>query len=206
MGQARHDRRHGRKGVGLSRPPSLFIGPHFPSPDRDLRVVLHPRQAKAGAEHADIGLIGEDAPGEVVVLGHVADADHHEIVGIPGDEVALHHLRTTHHLALEILQQVLALALQRDRGEDDQGAPDLDRIHQRHVAGDDALLAQAPDPPVAGGRRDADPLRQRLVGDLVVLLQQGQDLAVDGVEGGGRLGRYIRKNLSSGSHIVLADF
>src|SRR4029077_1904533 len=77
---------------------------------RNLSIVLHSRQAEAGAEHADVRLVGEDPPREFVVAIHVGHADDDQIIRIAGDEIALHHFGAAGHLALEILKQILALA------------------------------------------------------------------------------------------------
>jgi len=83
---------------------------------------------------------------------------------------------------LEVLQEALALALERDAREHDQAAADAERVEQRDVGRDDALGAQPLHPPRTGRRRDADRGRQFQVGDLVVLLRTIEDAAVDAVE------------------------
>src|SRR5262249_48823379 len=60
--------------------------------------------------------------------------------------------------------------------------PDLVLVHQRHAAQDDVLGLEPLDPLPARGGREPDLLTDFGDGQGGVLLQDGQDLAVDGVE------------------------
>src|SRR5215469_5366536 len=74
------------------------------------------------------------------------------------------------------------VVLERDDrvGEDRQA--DGGRPEQRRIAGDEARLLEAPQPPPAGSGREADTLRQLLVGDSSVCLQLFEDPPVESVE------------------------
>jgi len=74
------------------------------------------------------------------------------------------------------------MVLERDDrvGEDRQA--DGGRPEQRRVAGDEARLLEAPQPPPAGGGREADTLRQLLVGDARVCLQLLENPPVESVQ------------------------
>ena len=60
--------------------------------------------------------------------------------------------------------------------------PTLVGIDQRDVLHHHLLVAQPPHALEAGRRRQPDALGERQIGDLVVLLQDGEDAPVDGIE------------------------
>ena len=74
------------------------------------------------------------------------------------------------------------VGLEPDRDHRLQRAPERGLVHVGVVAADHAALAQRPDPPQAGGRRDADPLGERVVGQPGVPDQLTHQPPVDLVE------------------------
>src|SRR3546814_11003249 len=55
-------------------------------------------------------------------------------------------------------------------------------VQEGDVARDHARVLELPHPPEAGRRREPDALGQLHVGQASVVLQRGEDLAVDGVQ------------------------
>ena len=89
-----------------------------------------------------------------------------------------------------------------DRDEHGDAEPDLVLVDQRHPAQDHAIGLQPLDALPARGRRQTDPVADLGDGQGGVLLQHGQDLAVDGVEAAVRLvevdgGRSVMRRICS---------
>ena len=76
-----------------------------------------------------------------------------------------------------------------DRNEDRNAEPDLVLIDQRDPAQDHAVGLEPLDALPAGGRGQADPVADLGDGEGGVLLQHGQDFAVDRIEAAAGVGK-----------------
>ncbi|MPN60143.1 hypothetical protein SDC9_207868 [bioreactor metagenome] len=78
------------------------------------------------------------------------------------------------------------LAVERDLGDGAQAVALQGRqavlVQQRHGAGDEARLMQPAHAPQGGGRRNAGALGQGLVAGGGIVLQQVQQMPIDGVK------------------------
>src|SRR5262249_58409364 len=83
---------------------------------------------------------------------------------------------------VELAHRLRVMVLERDQrvGEDRQA--DRRRLEQRRVAGDEAGVLEAPQPPPARRGRKPDALGELLVRDARVRLQLLEDLAVEAIE------------------------
>src|SRR5215210_5091562 len=79
---------------------------------------------------------------EGVIVLHRADAQKNEIVGRAGDEMELEHVRVGANFIGEGLHAGAVLALEADGHPDEQAAPDLGAVDQRHLATDHAIPTQ----------------------------------------------------------------
>src|SRR6516165_3454219 len=73
------------------------------------------------------------------------------------------------------------VVLERDDRVRENRQTDGGRPEQRRIAGDEARLREAPQPPPAGSSRESNALRQLLVGDPCVRLQLFEDPPVESV-------------------------
>src|SRR5215469_4641727 len=74
------------------------------------------------------------------------------------------------------------MVLERDDRVREDRQADGRRPEQRRIAGNEARLLEAPQPPPAGSGREPDALRQLLVGDPCVGLQLLEDAPVESVQ------------------------
>ncbi len=79
-----------------------------------------------------------------------------QIVEAAGDHVAGFDLGNRLHRAVERGERGLAGVGQPDLDKGDMGEPELDRVEQRAIAGDDALCLQPLQPRLGRGLRQAD--------------------------------------------------
>ena len=92
------------------------------------------------------------------------------------------YFRNRGEAALGDVDQFGALALDLNLDQDRDWMADLGRVDQRHIGADDAGLLHAPDAPLHGRRRQVHHFADRALRYGVVLLQQDEDRAVEGVE------------------------
>jgi len=92
------------------------------------------------------------------------------------------HFRHRCEAALGGVDQLGALALHLDLDEDRDRVADFCRVDQRDIGADNARLLHTLDTPLHGRRRQVDPLADDPLRRRVVLLQNGQDRAVESVE------------------------
>lgn len=86
-------------------------------------------------------------------------------------------------LGFEALDRIKVLSFQSYLYEDIQAGTDTVGVNQRHIPVDESIHFQSPDPAEARRRREANPVRQLLVGDPPLLLEYPEDVPVDRVEG-----------------------
>src|SRR6185312_3311065 len=151
----------------------------------------HAREAATGADRlqglhtADRGRTGQALRQEVLVRG-VARYQLEQEVAASADHVAFAHFGPGGDQLLEGRQDRLLLAVQPDDGEERNLPAELLWIWIGVVPANDPGLLQPSHATQARRRRDAGPARQLHVGDAAVVLQLGQDLAVDRVQDRGR--------------------
>ena len=119
-------------------------------------------------------------------MRHVGHAQHQHEVGPWRDAVALLHGAVLHGAALERLQMLVALPVQRDFGQRRQALA-LQRGHavfvqQRDLRADQSRFTQPPHAPQRRGGRHAYALGQRLVAFAGVGLQGGQQSPIGGIQ------------------------
>ena len=120
---------------------------------------------------------------DAFVVAGIGHGDAHQVIGVARHQVALQDVRAIPHRLFEGLESFLALALQRDFGEDAGRPADRGLVDDGDVATDDAARLQLPHPAVTGRGREIDVRRQIGVRHAAAGLQQGEDLTIDYIKG-----------------------
>ena len=152
-----------------------------------LRVIHRQRRRELQLLHreagADISQLGaaRQALVDRVVGGDVGHHHAQQVVDVAAHPVELHHLRDGLGGGAKTLEPFRRVPVGLDSDEDRHADVHLARVHQRHLPGDDAGLAQALD--AAPARRGGGADREGQVGhlDLGIALQLFEDAAVCGV-------------------------
>ena len=118
---------------------------------------------------------------EGVVGLHVRHHDPEHVIHVAGHAVELQHLRHRRDGGGEALQPLAGMVVGLDRDEHREAEAELHGVEDRHPAVDDAVRLEALDPLPARGLRQADALSDLGDRQRRVVLEQGEDLQVDGV-------------------------
>jgi hypothetical protein len=116
---------------------------------------------------------------ELVPAREILEDEVDEEVHLPHHPVARLHLGQHDDLGLEPFDRIDRLAFEANPHEDIETAPDPIGVQQGDVPVDEPGLLEAPHPPQARRRRQPHPVRQLLVGDPPLLLEDTHDVAVD---------------------------
>ncbi|CAD5255110.1 hypothetical protein BOSE21B_100222 [Bosea sp. 21B] len=119
---------------------------------------------------------------EAFILRHIRHLDDDHEVRWPGDEIALRHLRTIEHRALEALHDIGGSANELDLRDHGRLRAEGLRIDKADIALDHLGITQAADASQADRRRHADPARQFEIGQAIIVLERRQDAPVDAIE------------------------
>jgi hypothetical protein len=116
----------------------------------------------------------------VDVLGHHLE----QVVRFAGHGVALQHFGIPHHGALEFVEVAAPVSGQLDVDEHRHVQPELLGVEEGDLALDQPVFLHAVDAPPARRLRQLDLLGDLRRGEVGVVLQQQQNLAVDAAQRG----------------------
>src|ERR1700712_896400 len=122
-------------------------------------------------EALDVRVVIEELPSELFVLFHVAGGHNQDEVGITGDVVAAHDFRRGANRLFKGVDDVCALAFQRDQHQHHHVAPDCLRRYHRNVRLDDALRPQTLEPALNTGAGQTHQFAKLITGYPVGTLQ-----------------------------------
>ena len=114
-------------------------------------------------------------------ISHVGYDHAQKIIEIAGHEITFHDFRQVLHSRLECGEFALLFSVQSNMDENIARQAYLALIEEGGVFLDKALFLQPPDPPEAGGFRQADEAGEINVADAAVLLQGAQDCGIESV-------------------------
>src|ERR1700689_2321101 len=150
--------------------------------DRQRGAVLHLFEGEAGLDAGDARHASQVLDQKTLISREIGDDDAQQIIRVAGHEIAFHHLGPFQDHRLETFERLLHLTFERDIDEDADRQPDRGRVEQSQVAAYDARRFQFAHAPQTGRRAEADLVGKLDIGETRILLQQGQDFAINGVE------------------------
>ena len=146
---------------------------------RQLPVLHHILHYQGGDQPLDTGQCRQAVIVQLLEGGQVAGDDVEQVVGIAEQPLCLNHLRHVRQRGLEGLDGVVIAVAQGDEDDGGEIQPEVHRVETGVIALDGAGLLQRPDPAVAGGDAESDPLCQLGDGKAPVGLELGKNPAIN---------------------------